>query len=67
MLNIVYALAPEELGYEPGSYVLLEKAAAERAAAAFRCETWGEYARLHGLEWSEAIEEWDLDNGGCFL
>lgn len=42
-------------------YFVLDGVTAEKAAAAFRCKTWGEYAKLHGYTWEEARSEWELD------
>jgi len=44
-----------------GRYLILECGATEKAAAAFRAKTWGEYAEVHGKTWGEAYEDWELE------
>lgn len=56
-------LAYGQLQYQK-QYSLLEREAGEAQIQAFDCTTWGEYARLSGLDWDTFIEEWRLDLQG---
>lgn len=52
MTELVYGQIP---GWD--EYSLLDKEAAETQRQARDCSTWGEYARLAGLDWDTFVEE----------
>jgi hypothetical protein len=52
-----YFETPDVLGGE-GEFSLVLDAAAARLEAAWRCKTWGAFARLVGLTWADFVREW---------
>lgn len=53
MPELVYGQLPNW-----NQYSLLDKEAAETQRQVRNCSTWGEYARLAGLDWDTFVEEW---------
>lgn len=67
-LVLAFGVLPEEAGGDGSILTLVDVGAAHRALQAARCRTWGEYVRLAGLTWEQAIRdfgEWlaDLNDG----
>jgi hypothetical protein len=54
--ELSYLEFPDTLGGD-GEFSLVLDAAALRLAAAWRCKTWGEFARLVGLTWGEFVKD----------
>jgi hypothetical protein len=60
MYRFIYGRGPEEYGWE-GEFFLMEREAAERAARAFQCRTWAEYAQIQAATWEQYRQDREFD------
>lgn len=65
---LIYGPEFEELGGDGSQFVVVEKAAALKAVSGFRARTWGEFAAVANISFSELMDSWgeELDEYfGC--